>query len=182
MFKRKKYVPVSSEKAVAKIENFLDNEGSSKTLTPDELYSFRYDFNDAVINIKDDLCIQRIKMNDFIRFVQNSTYHIPFEDYNVTTAVKNINKRIIFLTKSSTTNILKRIWVYIPDSRDCSLMLSSHSKIDISDFINGIKDISEYYVQNAAICNAADLDFEHEFFIFTNIKIEDSTFTIHYVP
>lgn len=201
MFKRK-YVDLSSEKVIKKIEDFLEEECWSETLHPIELYALRYAFKGIQININNQFSITRIGLNDilptfnsseFIIFSENDNYGVKSDD-DILKVYSNLDKRMIFFIFSDNKKYIEEICIYLPSYEDTTLVINGiyHLSNDIcvadseEDFIKDLsnhnKDLIKYYLQDDAIIQFDDLKFEKEFFVFTNLNIEKSTIIFHYIP
>ena len=201
MFKRK-YVKISSEKVTQKIEGFLCVEGWSETLSPIELYAFRYGLNDMKIDINNPFIIERIGLNDipsifksskFIIFSENDKYGVKSDD-DILEICSNLDKRMIFVIFSEDNKYIEQICIYLPYTEDTSLFIkgiydiandvcvADSEEIFIRDLSSRNKDLIKYHFQDNAIVSIDNLNFEKEFFSFTKLDINGSTITFHYVP
>ena len=199
MFKRK-YVKISSEKVTQKIEDFLRKEGWHESLHPIELYAFRYALSGMKININNSSIIKKIGLNDiastfksskFIIFSENDKYGCK-NDADILDIYSNLDKRMIFLKFSYDGKYIEKICIYLPSQEDTTLILDNATyyinniRLDCTDFIEDLskfnKNLFKYHLQDDKIIPTHELNYDKEFFSFTNLDISGSTIIFHYVP
>lgn len=197
MFKRK----ASSDKVIGKIENFLFSETGCSTLTPDELYSFRYRLSGFKVNIPNQFLIKRIFLDDLSYCLDCASKIIYEKDGYYDKRVDEIlhicnhlTERIILI--ENIDSVITKIFVYIPYEEDNMLHINGinypndNTRIDNDEFcfIYDLpykidKDFIAYCLQAGSIVELNKLDYEKEYFVFTNSQIYGtSTIIFHYFP
>lgn len=200
MFKRK--IKISSEDVIQRIEDFLLGEVSNERLEPNELYAFRYALGGMKIDINNPSIIKRIGLNDipntlhsskFIIFSENGKYGVK-SDHAILDICSSLDKRMIFLIFANNSEYIEQICIYLPSREDTSLFITGiyllkndvcvadSEKDFIRDLSNYNKDLIKYHFQDDAIVSTGNLDYSKEFFLFTNLDIDGSTITFHYIP
>jgi len=194
----KRNVPISSEKVIQKMERFLNKNGGYERLSPIELYAFRYAFGSMDININNPSIIERIGLNDILTTFNSSNYILLSDsnsyamkrDESLTEICSKLNERMIFVEFFSgrKERYIGKIYVYIPSEEDTMLFINNMrykngEESFIIDLEKHDKSLFKYHLQDEKIVYAlAELNFSKEFFSFTNLNIEGSTVTFHYVP
>ena len=98
-----------------------------------------------------------------------------------------LNERIIFLTFSNKGKYIEQIYVYLPSKKDTMLFVNdgcigNNTEEFITDLAKKCPDLIRYHSQEEKPIITPELDYSKEFFTFTNLKINNSTVTFHYVP
>ena len=203
MFKRK-YVKISSEKVLEKIENFLIEQDYDERLPPKALYAFRYLIKELNVDIENSSLVQTIGLTDIKNAVQSSSYVIYSDEglwskreLEILTVCKKLTQSMIFICTNKDEDKLpyvEHIYIYQPVKEDCSLPINGiyYDEEDIccDDSEKGfLRDLEKEYpntikfhLQDGIIVGLDNLDYNKEFFSFTNLDIEGSTITFHYVP
>jgi len=196
----KRNVPIGSEKMVEKLEDFLQRKGWCERLEPTELYAFRYALGSMKININNPSIIKRIGLNDipsafksskYIIFSENGKYGVKSED-DILDIRSNLDKRIIFFNFfSHEGDKIEQIYIYLPSKKDTTLFINNttfsidNAFIECKELIAnyaGYDKFFKYHLQDEKILTPSELNYDKEFFSFTNLDIEGSTITFHYVP